>query len=269
MKKLLTVLVAGAAAFVMAAENTIAFEKVTDLKKVNGPGMLTVSSEKVFELKGVANFLSTEILSIDPAKMYKLSGEFRVKNGTKPAKLYFGFAPMNDQKKGIVSEQIQGIKGTETVLVADVKAGDTVLKAQNCAKWKKGGYAAFNAKADMSDIPNTDLSDAVDSITKDGEIYIIKLKKPMKKSYAKGTAIRQHYSAGTYQYSAAAGVPLSNEWKTFSVVMNGEAHRTAAIASKKWWFSTRNVRILILGNYSGNKDSVLEFKNIKLEVLTR
>ena len=121
----------------------------------------------------------------------------------------------------------------------------------------------------MSDIPNANLSDSIDSITKDGEVYIIKLKKPLKKDYAKGVAIRHHYSAGTYQYSAAAYVPLTNDWKTFSVVMNGEAHRTAAISSKKWWFSTRNVRILILGNFSGNKDSVLEFKNIKLEVLTR
>ena len=269
MKKLLTVLIAGAAALTMAAENMIAPEKVTDLKKVNGAGTLTVNSEKVFELNGVANFLSEKILTIDPTKMYKLSGEFRAKSGTTPARLYFGFAPMNAQKKGIVSEQIQGIKGTETVLVADAKAGDTVLKAQDCSKWKKGGLAAFNVKADMSDIPNADLSGAIDSITKDGEVYIIKLKKPLKKDYAKGTAIRHHFSAGTYQYSAAAYVPLTNEWKTFSVVMNGEAHRTAAISSKKWWYTTRNVRILILGNFSGNKDSVLEFKNIKLEVLTR
>ena len=268
MKKLLTAFIAGAAALTMAAEK-IAPEKVTDLKKVNGAGTLTVNEEKVFELKGVANFLSEEILTIDPSKMYKLSGEFRAKSGTTPARLYFGFAPMDAQKKGIISEQIQGIKGTETVLVADAKAGDTVLKAQNCAKWKKGGLVAFNVKADMSDIPNADLSAAIDSITKDGEVYIIKLKKPLKKDYAKGVAIRHHYSAGTYQYSAAAYVPLTNDWKTFSVVMNGEAHRTAAISSKKWWFSTRNVRILILGNFSGNKDSVLEFKNIKLEVLTR
>ena len=269
MKKLLTVLITGAAALTMAAENMIAPEKVTDLKKVNGAGTLTVNSEKVFELNGVANFLSEEILTIDPTKMYKLTGDFRAKSGTKPARLYFGFAPMDAQKKIIISEQIQGIKGTETVLVADAKAGDTVLKAQDCAKWKKGGLVAFNVKADMSDIPNADLSGAIDSIIKDGEVYIIKLKKPLKKDYAKGIAIRHHYSAGTYQYSAAAYVPLTNDWKTFSVVMNGEAHRTAAISSKKWWYTTRNVRILILGNFSGNKDSVLEFKNIKLEVLTR
>ncbi|MBE6404505.1 MAG: hypothetical protein E7040_00625 [Lentisphaerae bacterium] len=270
MKTFLTAILAGTAAFVMAAENMIAPTQIADLKKINGSGTLTVDSEKVFELKGVANFLSTKILTIDPKKTYKLSGEFKAKDGTKPAKLYFGFAPLNAKKTWVVSERIQGMKGTETVLTADAKPGDTVLKIKDGSKWKyNSGLVAFNVKADMSDIPNANLSPAFNAVVKDGDGYIVKLVKPLKKAYAKGIMVRQHRSAGTYQYAAAASAKLSDEWKTFSAVISGEATKEAAITNNKWWYTTRNVRILILGNYSGNKDSVLQFKNIKLEELTR
>ena len=270
MKTLLTAILAGTAAFVMAAENVIAPAQPADLKKINGTGTLTVNSEQIFELNGVANFLSTKVLTIDPKKTYKLSGEFRAKDGTKPAKLYFGFAPLNARKTWVVSEQIQGMKGTETVLTADAKPGDTVLKIKDGSKWRyNSGLVAFNAKADMSDIPNANLSPAFNAVVKDGDGYIVKLVKPLKKGYAKGTMIRQHRSAGTYQYAAAASAPLSHKWKTFSAVISGEAPRETAITNKKWWYTTRNIRILILGNYAGNKGSVMQFKNIKLEELTR
>lgn len=269
MKTLLSALLVGSAALLMAAETALTMNKTTDFQKINGTGVLTLK-DNVFELKGPMNYRSKGVFAVDPGKSYKVTGEFKAKDGTKPAILYFGIVPFNAQKRQIYSETVYVVKGTNTELTADVKVGDTVLKAKDCSKWKfRGSVIAFNAKADFSDVPNSNLSPVIKDIKKDGDVYTITLTKPIKKAYPKGTAIRQHRPAGTYQYCAAAGRRLTNQWTTYSVVMDGEAPKDGGLMSKKWWHGTRHVRLLLLGNYGGNKDSVLQFRNLKIEELTR
>lgn len=270
MKTLLTTLIAGSAALVMAAETALAPSQISDLKKINGAGTLTVNADKVFELKGVANFRSSAVLPIDPKKTYKLSGEFMAKNDTVPSILYFGVIALNDKKQNIISEYVFGVKGTETELAEDAKAGDMELKVKDCSKWKfPRGQVAFNVKADLSDLPNKEISPAIKSYQKAGDIYTVTLTKPLKKAYPKGTAIRHHRSAGTYLYSAAAGKKLTNQWQTFSATINGVSPITDPVAYRKFWYTTSNASILILGNFAGKADAVMLFRNLKLEELTR
>lgn len=269
MKTLLSALLVGSAALIMAAESSIVMKKTADFQKINGPGVLTVK-DNVFELKGAANYRSKDMFAVAPGKSYKVTGEFKAKDGTKPAILYFGIVPFNAQKRQIYSETVYVVKGTNTELASDVKVGDTVLKAKDCSKWRfKGSVIAFNAKADFSDVPNSNLSPVIKDIKKDGDVYTITLTRPIRKAYPKGTAIRQHRPAGTYQYCAAAGRRLTNQWTTFSAVMTGEAPKDGGLMSKKWWHGTRNVRLLLLGNYGGNNDSVLQFRNVKIEEISR
>lgn len=278
MKHSLIALLCGAVTVLMAADTALRPVKTSDFEKINGAGTLVqteLDGESVLAINGVYNFRTTQMLAVDPGKIYKLSGEFMAKPGTTPAKLYFGIASFDSGKKMVVSESIYGVKGTDTELVEDAKAGDTVLKIKNFSlkTWRRfGGLIAFNTKPDFSDLPNMDLAGPVASVeaskTPEG-FFLVTLKKPLKKAYPKGTAIRYHFSAGTYQYSGAANAQLSHEWKTFFVVIKGESPKDYAVAGQKWWYTTRYVKILILGNYAGKKDSVTLFRNLKLEELTR
>lgn len=269
MKFLLSAIAASAAALVMAAGTSIVPAQVSDFQKINGKGELTLNADKVFEIKGYANYRSAATLAIDPNKTYKLTGEFMA-NGKSPSVLYFGFITLNDKKQSIYSEQIFAVPGTETVLAEDVKAGDKEIKLKDCSKWKfKGGHVAFNIKDDLSDLPNKNISPSIKSYVKTGDVYTVTLASPIRKAYAKGTAVRQHRAAGTYLYSATAGRKLTNQWQTFSATVNGVSPKENPVASKKFWYTTKNVKILILGNHLGKADASLLFKNIKLEELTR
>ena len=269
MKFLLSAIAASTAALVMAAGTSIIPAQVSDFQKINGKGELTLNADKVFEIKGSANYRSAAALAIDPNKTYKLSGEFMA-NGKSPSVLYFGLITLNDKKQSIYSEQIFAVPGTETVLAEDAKVGDKEIKLKDCSKWKfKGGHVAFNVKDDLSDLPNKSLSPAIKSYVKSGDIYTITLSTPLRKAFSKGTAVRQHRAAGTYLYSAAASRKLTNQWKTFSAIINGVSPKENPVASKKFWYTTKYSKILILGNYGGKADSVLLFRNVKLEELTQ
>lgn len=274
MKSLFFSLIACSAAFVMAAETALIPAQTADWQKINGRGALSVekiNGEEVFAVKGQANYRSEKMLKIAPEKIYKLTGEFMAKPGTVPAKLYFGFMPFDEKQKPIFSERIFPVSGTETEIAEAVNAGDKVIKLKDCSKWKaNGGFLAMNVKPDCSDLPNMEISPEISSRQKEGEIYTVTLKKPMVRAYAKGTKVRQHRSAGTYQYSGAGNARLNNqEWQKFSAVINGEAKKNIGIQGGKWWFGTRYVKIMFLGNYAGNADSVMYFRNVKLEELTR
>ena len=113
MKPLLFSLIACSAALVIAAETALIPTQTADWQKINGRGTLSaekINGEDIFVVKGRANYLSKKMLTVNPGKIYKLTGEFMAKPGTVPAKLYFGFMPFNEKQKPMGHSEDQGKK---------------------------------------------------------------------------------------------------------------------------------------------------------------
>ena len=163
--------------------------------------------EKAFFANGGRGPYSRKTFKIDPEKYYVASVWVKAADD-KPSFAYFGLIAFDASGKEIKSENVSSFPGTETELAAPAEPGDNVLKVKNAAAWKNFTYcvAAFNAKADKSDLPNRDLSSGITGIKQNKDIWEISLKKPLKKDYPAGTRIREHYKGG-YIYVKYGVVP--------------------------------------------------------------
>ncbi len=227
-------------------------------------------ADGVFSCKGnYAILMSAEIFPVDPSKKYRISGKFRAKPGTEPAVLYFGYVPHDGKNAAIASASVNWFPNTETQLAEPAKAGETVLKVKDASKWNmkaNHGVVAFNVKPDFSDLPNSDIADAVPGkIENKGDVWEITLKAPLKKAYEKGTAVRQQTHGGTYIYNGAAGRKTSDDWQTFSGVISG--HAKSGNTAAQWWPGTKAARILIGANYGAKGKFETEFKDIVVETV--
>ncbi len=186
------------------------------------PEIIDVDGEKVFAARSenYTNYGLIEKIKVDPAKKYQVSTKIKTL-GENPALVYIGFIPYDD--KGRVIDPRKGCNNTEgsfTALTAAVEKGAKTLTVKDASKWKEGRnyVVAFNAKEDMSDIPNFDHSSEITEIEKTGDVYTITFKYALKKDYPAGTMVRQHRSGATYIYTKFGKSPQKMEtWKGKSV----------------------------------------------------
>ena len=256
-------LAAACMATVSAAEEVILkIEKPEDFLQAKS---ITVSDDGAMAFKGAfTNLFSKQVIKIDPAKKYRISGEFCLKGG-KPVSLFFGFIPYDKNKAQVLANTVLGNNKTLTTVAADAKKGDKVIKVKDASKWNvksQYSYIVFNAAEDYSDLPNRNsVRTAVPNAKQAGEVWEITLKTPLKADIAAGTAVRQHFDGGTYIYTAGSFKTLG-VWKTRTGTISGIA--ASGAPSNKFWKGTETVRVLILA-LNGDKQSETEFKNIKVE----
>ena len=222
-----------------------------------------VQAGDVFTVKGLGAFFSVKPLTIDPAKKYQISGEFRMKNG-KPVLLYFGFAPYDAKNRPIFPKLVNGNSKTLTEVAEAAKKGDQVIKVKEASQWNtksKYCHIAFGARADLSDLPNRDLLATVPpNVRQNGEVWEVLLAKPLVNDIAAGTPVRQHSDGSAWIYSAGL-VKLTDQWVTRKGVITGIA--PSGIPSNKFWKGTEQVKVLILCSV-GASDSEVQFRNIKI-----
>ena len=200
-----------AAALALGTANAAVIEEVKvsaeDAKKFkSSPKIADVDGEKAFvsTVKGYKLYSLKKKIQIDPDKKYLVS--VKVKQITdKPSYIWIGFVPYNAKGRRIGLEHGENnTKGSFTSLTADVAKGAKTITVKDASKWKKGKYyyVAFDAKEDMSDIPNFNIA----NISKI-EDNTITLSKALSKAYPAGTMVRQHRSGGTYIYTKSGKAP--------------------------------------------------------------
>jgi len=185
------------------------------------PKIIDMDGKKVFTTAPKSNTICglKNKITVDPAKKYKVS--VKVKQlGEVPALIYIGFVPYDAKNRTIGPQHgSNNTKGSATTLTAVVPKGAKSLTVKDASKWKKGPhhYVAFNAKDDMSDIPNYALAGTITKIEKTGDVYTISFKKPLRVSYPVGTKVRQHRSGATYIYTKAGKSPKKwADWKGYA-----------------------------------------------------
>lgn len=255
-----------AAVLLAATVGSVFAEEITAVKS-SGDFMQAKKvtlADGVFTFKGKGTLESVAFIRVDPAKKYRISGEFRAKAGTGPARLYFGFEPCDAEGRRIRPQHIHKIPGSQTVTAADAKKGDKTLIVRRAAWNVKTPYShvALHAEDDLRDLPNRDVVPvAPGGIQPEGDTLKITLDVPLRTDIPAGTKVRQHLDGDGYIYCAGKSF-LKDQWEGRSGIVSGFTKDTRS--DKQFWPGTVKVRILILVT-GGNQDSVTEFRNIKVE----
>ncbi len=242
-----------------------------DIFELKSPADLNIPSRvkqngEVFTMKGKSSGVSTKkSFDVDPAKTYKLSGDVRLAAGKAP-NVYISLIPKTATGRDIGAINVMVMKGTETELAAEAKAGDKVLKLKDGTKWtvkNKYPYVAFDVKDAYADLPNFSVLPAVvDSVKKTDAGWEITLQKPLKRAYPAGTKVRQHTAGGAYIYPLGVFKPTA-EWKERSGKLSGMY--AEGNGGKKFWAGTKKVSVYFFYQ-GGDADTAVEFKDIEFEV---
>ena len=207
--------------------------------------------------------VSTEIIPIDGAKTYKISGWFKSADDKK-ADLYFGLSPLDADKKTIIANYVNVMPGTETELAAACKPEDTVIKVKDGSKWDikdKYSHVAFEVdnSGEYKDLPNKNISAGViTKVDKKDNLSEVTFDKPCGMTFPAGSKVRIHKDGG-YMYPVYAGGFQSPDWKEFSAEIKGSAK--FGCGGQQFWPGTQNVQILVLSLNGG----MVFFDDLKLE----
>ena len=155
----------------------------------------------VLTLNGNANrAVSRQVIELDANATYKISAKITVDK--KLNQVIFGVIPVSRQNYDIYYRNANGAKkDTLTTLAEAYQKGMTTIVLKDNPAWKGTGWVAFNAKEDMSDLPNFTIVYFKKFERKDGKIYI-NLAKAYNRSYAAGTQVRLHVDGATYPYTS-------------------------------------------------------------------
>mgnify|MGYP003056749143 CR=1 FL=1 len=208
---------------------------------------------------------SSVLIPVHEKAEYRFSGEVRKAKGAPSALFLAGFILYDKDKKTIQPQHVRVIRGTDTVLAEEAKAGDHFIKIRNGARWtaKTYHYAAFNAVQ----LPNRDLSpDVISAVKREGQTWTVSFGKPLQKSYPAGTKVRMHRAGSGWTYCAAANKPLSVEWTTFTGKIKGSGfHRKGGEFYDRFRPGTRLVVPALTLRNTGKEPVKVFFRNLKLE----
>ena len=225
---------------------------------------ITAGENGLLTLKGPVATYSTKVFDLDPGKKYTISGDFRQTAGSKPTVLFFGVAPLDKKNRPILTPQTQIIRGTDTVLTADVAFGAKEIRVKDAEKWLKGYRFAINTDPSYKDLPNFSvIHTTMVSKVKEGDDWKVTFALPIKIALKKGTPVRQH-SLGGAMYAAAPSVRIGKDWKTWKGTATG-LMTTPGYSYNKFPIGTVKVCLVLYVNL-GQKDAVTEVKNLKFIV---
>jgi hypothetical protein len=275
MKRQLLGIVAGVSAFFIAAgvnaEEKVLLEWSDDAAVLKKEWSGKIKYEKIDEkLCGVTEdksyIISRKFFPVEAGKKYTLSGTFK-SMGEEKSKVYYGFMTYDNKKRYIATYHSNIVAGSATVLAQPCKKGDKTLVVKANGKWKNRtvNAVAFNAKDDLSDLPNREIAYRIIKVTPKEDNMEIELSSSVKKAYPADTKVRAHTHAyGSYLYTTICGLTLGVNWKTF----DGTATLAAPgkMSHKLFRPGTAFVKVLLMPNYSKKKDAKMAFKDLTLKV---
>ena len=230
-------------------------------KGVDLSGRITISDDAASGKRsykaGRTELSVKEYIHLDPDYTYTISLKYKAADNN-TAFIHVGVHPFDSAGRSISASNVAASNDTITRLLKPARKGDTVIYVHNATKWRNvpGRVAAFFAAADLSDIPNRNISGAIESIecnTVNGDV--IRFKKPLTFDVPAGTLVRQHASAGPYHYVFSRSVK-PGKWETWtSAPLTAANLRHAA-----------KVRLVIVANAHGTAaKGTLLVDDIKVE----
>ena len=251
------------AAFLAAASSLLPAEEVlscfTNASWVTPHWRKFYAMDEFLGIKGYVVISSKRSFEVDPEAEYEISGTFRSPaDQPKPGNFEGGFILVDDDGNSLPSYLYSNDPRSLTELAADVNPGDKVVKIKKAPQWK-GGFIAFNAREDLSDLPNRDTF-LYTKLAEDGDNLVLTLQAKIKKAYKAGTKVRCHNQKKLWTLNRFKIAP--KEWTRFSGRIKG-VDKTATDC-RKWWPGAARARVFILVPLNAG----LEFKDVTVRKLT-
>ena len=218
--------------------------------------------------------VSNNFTYVDATKNYRISGYFR-SVWEQQSRLYYWFAEYDENFQLIVNRFVNVVQDTETVLTEPVQHWDTSITFENidwtmCDFWESRStfytHAVVAFDIDDSwmyrDLPNRNVNPnnwtyinppqntqwrSMRSMVNNWSTCTVHFWGHMVHNYPAGTKIRMHQSWWTYNYRAASGVVVPNEWTYYS----GEVQWMQLFGANNSQFrpGTKFIKPLILVNH--------------------
>ena len=249
-------------------------EGADDLSVIPVTGIITDpdnSANHVYYQKDSNSPAFGEFTTIDTSQTYVLKGRFK-SIGTDRSRLYFGFAPYDENKRLISVEEVTRY-GNDEVIGSFNSTSITVV--DNMSGWNDYNTMAYQRSlgfyynGDTTKLPDyvfkyipssfysrESATGAYKSGVNGGKIIILNTVLPSdvaSKIIPGTTVVKNHSSGGTYLYSAASGVYLTNEWREFSGQVTGEGFGNNPNMFRQ---GTKYVKIIMLLNHRGGSGDV-------------
>lgn len=220
----------------------------------------------VFAAAGGGAAFSNDVIPVDPAKRYRLSGEFRNVSAA-PLQLSFGVNCRDAKTNIIYGHNVDAIPGTETVLAGNYEKGSNVIRVRDASNWSAGKHVAFRIAAGgkLTDLPNFITQSRVREITPDadGNCYVVRLAPVQQRTFKTGGRVRLHDPGPTFHYAVLNTELPPGEWRRFEAEYHGIS--TGPTEPGKFRTGTATAGLAVAFNPAKKPDAVIEFRNLKLE----
>lgn len=251
---------------------------------VNGTGLLQSNynfssfvydpTERVF---GYGSFKVTsayatryndEIMPVDPARTYELSGYAKAAPESVGSRMYLGIAAFDADGAAISATHHMRVAGTETRLTQPLAPGDTVIHVESVANWLDSddlvtsrryisiyGYTSSQGYV----YPDYTYTRRIISFASSGGWTVnaanntITMSAPYAGTWGTipaGTALCNGSAGSTYKYVAASAVTLTDEWQRYAGQIGGVDY-SGTNKTREFPPGAAGVKILFLLNHQG------------------
>ena len=181
----------------------------------------------IYTVSYQVHFFCQHTFKIQPGKKYSFYAEVRSDYDIKG---YVNAAVVlcdRIRKKVPAMSYVTAPGDTMTQLVQPTTEKQNFIIVKNNPKWlelyKKGfGVVAFNAKQDLSDLPNNKYSTKITSIAPEGENLKVTFEKDLYEEFQAGTNVRLHKTSGFYK--TLEYVFPNKEWRKIGGVIEVPAN---------------------------------------------
>ncbi len=208
----------------------------------------------VFSVSNQVHFFCTHTFLIQSGKKYSFYAEVRSDYEIK-GPLHAAVVLCDKTRKFFPAMSYVVAPGdTMTQLAQPTAEKQNFIIVKNNPKWleqyKKGfGVIAFNARQDLSDLPNSNYSTKIIDITPDGENLKVTFEKDLYEEFQEGTNVRLHKTSGFYK--TLEHVIPNKEWRRIGGVIE-------APANVEYFFPC------II--YYGPEEKIIQIRNLQLIV---
>jgi len=217
------------------------------------------SSDNTIRVIGKQLLFSAQTYPYDSGKAYRILGEFKAAPGTKANYFSVGIQPLDADKEPLSYHNVRTLAGSDTKLIADVKATDTVIMIADGSKWRvnNSDVVAFHTDPQGKDLPNRNIIQLSPiKIQQKLAGWEVLFGKPVGVDLKSSTGVRLHPTGGNYRYagygSSAKGVMNPN------------------CSTNLWDIGVKYFRVVVVANSepltSGDLRPELEMKDVRLEV---
>lgn len=185
------------------------------------------------------------LVEIDRSKTYELSGFFKSADPDQPSRTLYDIRFYTADMRPIDPRMVQPISSVSELTEAAAK-GDTVIKVAK-KDWPLEGRlhaVAFNAKDNLSDLPNFDIAKFA-GIKETDDGYEVKIRKPLTKSYPAGTGVRLHKYI---DFPRIAINPIPVEWTRYAFKI-AEKPVPGGRSQDFFWPGAKYMEVKILNQY--------------------